>query len=127
MNLILDQVKCLCGNTLTVQPKFITDIVLHELAEVQFVCTGCKSVLEVSLKWNKFEAKKTIAQKINGQLVDGLKIEGSVNYNSSTGVFTFDDLSQAKHLTRFEEVPAFLTKGLSTSTKKEIRYWKALP
>jgi hypothetical protein len=70
--------------------------------------------------------KKTIAETLDGKRLDEAQLAGSVVYNPTTGIFTFDDESQAFALILHEDVQAYVSASLSTMTKKPYKVWKAL-
>lgn len=116
--------QCICGAQFNKNQE-IKDITLNEENLIQFRCDACRAFFNINTRWIKEIVKKTIAQKLDGCHAE-IEYKGRVDFDPKTLIHTFEDGSQAKLITRFEEVPAHLTKALSTSTKKEIRYWKAL-
>lgn len=68
----------------------------------------------------------TIAKQLDGKLVEGTKDIGVISYNVTTGTVTFEDGSQALYITKYIDCEPFVTSGLSTMSKKAIKYWKAI-
>lgn len=119
--------KCLCGGPFQ-RDYQANDISINEQSQATLQCNLCKAHLVISLEWQKAKDNKTIAQKLHNKEVDDTKgiIEGSTNFDPTTLIHTFSDGSKAKVITNLEDVPPFMTKSLSTSSKAHVRYWKAL-
>jgi hypothetical protein len=125
MRLILTG-NCQCG-ALFQKDSQLKDIVINEESQISLRCIICKRLLIISTKWEEAKPKpQTTAQKLDGKKVDDSKIEGSVSFNPLSLIYTFEDFSQAKILTRFEEFKPYQARDLSTQSKTQVRYWKAL-
>lgn len=119
--------KCICGAPFQ-KDNQMKDVVLNETSEVSFICQMCKRSLKVILEWKAAPPeKKTTAQMLDGKRVDDFnKVEGSIQFNPTSGIHTFDDMSQAKIIIRFEDCKPFQTASLTTLSSARVRYWKAL-
>lgn len=119
--------KCICSGPFHKDYK-ANDISLNEQSQATLQCNLCKAHLIINLVWQQAVENKTIAQKLDGKEVDnGNKIiVGETAFDPTTLIHTFNDGSKAKIITRFEIVAPFMTKSLSTSDKKHVKYWKAL-
>lgn len=117
--------KCICGKQFNKNEE-LKDITLNESNLVQFRCEHCMAFFNVSTLWVKEVVPKTIAQSLHGKNGDSEPPKGRVYFDPDTAIHTFEDGSQARLITRFVDSDPYVTKSLSTSSKKEIRVWSAL-
>ena len=63
----------------------------------------------------------TIAEQIDGKLLSSFN--GHVTYDAKTGVYTFEDNSQAIALSKFKNIEP-IQQNTVTVSKIEVKYWK---
>jgi hypothetical protein len=69
-------------------------------------------------------SEQTIAQKLNGKKEKEVKVEGVVNYDAMSAIYTFEDGSKGYLLTISEPCEPYIAASQSTMHLRPVKYWR---